>query len=105
MAKTPKKPKKIKVVHAVHPGLHPPRPMTLEVRECATLGDHFADVYLNGVLFARELSRTVAETFVKQPLAYPNAFIDAEKLRTWLLEKGDQEALRFIEMRDGKGEA
>ena len=61
----------------------------VEVRECATLGTNFADVYVNGKLFARELSRPVAETFSKYPDAYPNAFADEAKLRTWNLERWD----------------
>jgi hypothetical protein len=87
----------MKVEHPVFPGLYPPRPMTLEVRECATLGTNFADVYCNGVLFARELSRPVAETFVQNPMMYTNAFADAAKMRTWLLERGDAEVMKELE--------
>lgn len=92
----------MKVEHEVHPGLYPPRPMVLEVRECATLGTLFADVYLNGELFAREVSRTVAETFVKFPGAYTNAFIDVEKLRAMNLEKWDAEAVKFLRFHGNK---
>lgn len=79
------------------PGLYPQQEMVLEVRECATLGNYFADVYLNGKLFARELSRPVAETFVQHPTMYTNAFADEAKMRTWILEQGDAEAMNRIE--------
>ena len=62
----------------------------VEVRECATLGTNFADVYVDGKLFARELSRPVAETFAEYADFYPNAFADEAKLRTWMIEKWDE---------------
>lgn len=107
MAKSAKKavvekPKDIKVVHDVHPGLYPPRPMTLEVRECATLGTLFADVYLNDVLFLREISRKVAECFVQQPWRYPNAFSDEAKLRTWMVEQWDGQVQKWMESEAGQ---
>ena len=59
-----------------------------EVRECATLGTLFADVYADGVLFARELPRELAERFVKDPLWFGgNPFVDTPKLRTWAMRK------------------
>jgi len=96
--KAPKKksPKVLKVEHPVHPGLYPPRPMVLEVRECATLGTNFADIYLNDKLYAREVSRQVAETFIRFPDFYVNAFADEAKIRTWLLEKWDAEAVEQL---------
>jgi hypothetical protein len=84
------------VEHPTHPGLYPPRPMILEVRECATLGTNFADVYLDGKIFAKELSRTIAETFVKFPEAYTLAFIDVTKMRTWAIEREDAAAIRML---------
>lgn len=86
----------MRVEHPYVPGIHPIRKMILEVRECATLGTNFADVYLNDVLFARELSRLVAEQFVKHPMAYTNAFADVAKLRTWILEVGDTDATDLV---------
>lgn len=84
------------VTHPFLPGVHPTRPMKLEVRECATLGANFADVYLNGVLFARELSRAAADTFAEHPEAYTNAFADDAELRTWLLELNDDGAVKYL---------
>jgi len=84
------------VNHPCVPGIWPPTPMILEVRECATLGTNFADVYLNDKLFARELSRPVAELFVKFPDMYTNAFIDEAKLRTWILEKGNADVVKWL---------
>lgn len=86
----------MRVEHQCVPGLWPPTPMVLEVRECATLGTNFADVYLNDKLFARELSRKVAELFVQHPMAYCNAFVDEAKLRAWILEKGDTNAVKWL---------
>lgn len=93
----------MKVEHAVHPGLYPPRPMVLEVRECATLGTYFADVYLNGKLYASQVSRKVAETFVQHPHLYISAFIDVETLRRRALEKDDAEAVLALEALKKRG--
>jgi hypothetical protein len=57
---------------------------------------------LNGELYAREVSRAVAETFVKHPHAYTNAFIDVERLRAMNLEKWDGEAVKFLKSRGTK---
>jgi hypothetical protein len=58
----------------------------LELRECATF---CADVYCDGKLFARELSRPVAESFIEEWMYYPNAFADEAKFRTWMIENWD----------------
>lgn len=71
--------------------------MKIEIRECATLGTNFADVYLNGELFARELSRPVSETFAKYPTMYGNAFADVAKMRTWIIEQWDADVQEEIE--------
>jgi len=70
--------------------------MKLEIRECATLGTNFADVYCDGKLFARELSRPVAETFVQYPDFYGNAFADEAKLRTWMIEQWDADVQKRL---------
>jgi hypothetical protein len=57
-----------------------------EVRECATLGTLFADVYRNGRLWARELDRRLAEYFVKQPDMFGRVYIDLPKMRTYMIE-------------------
>lgn len=67
-----------------------------EIRECATLGTNFADVYRNGKLFAMELSRPVAESFVKYYDYYPNALAPEAKLRTWAIENGDAEVQKRL---------
>lgn len=61
-----------------------------EVRECATLGTLFADVYCDGKLFARELSREIAEDFCKEPWMYGRAHIDVPKMRTYMIEQEDE---------------
>lgn len=73
-----------------------PEGMRIEVRECATLGTNFADVYVNGVLFARELSRAIAETFAQHPMLYTNAFADEAKLRTWMIEQWDDSVMAHL---------
>ena len=70
--------------------------MKIEVRECATLGTNFADVYVDGKLFAMELSRPVAVTFSEHHEMYPNAFADEAKLRTWMIEQWDSAVLDQI---------
>ena len=75
--------------HPGRPGVHPETPMVLEARPCATLGTNFCDVYLDGELFAAQLSRPVAESFVREPWQYPRGFIDATKLRTYAIEQDD----------------
>lgn len=70
-----------------------------ELRECANLGTNFVDVYRNGVLFARELSRPVAETFCQFPHYYPNAMADVEKLRTWMIEQWDDKVQKQLKGR------
>jgi hypothetical protein len=62
-----------------------------EIRECATLGTNFVDVYCDGELFAMELSRPVAETFCQYPHMYGNAFAEVAKLRTWIIEQWDRD--------------
>ena len=60
-----------------------------EIRECATLGTYFCDIYEDGELFAREVPREVAEWAVKE---HPEVFLgnvgaDVAKMRTWALER------------------
>ncbi len=73
----------------------------LEIRPCATLGTNFADVYCDGELFAKELSRPVAETFIAHPEMYPNAFADEAKLRTWIIERWDAHVCNRLQRPDG----
>lgn len=63
-----------------------------EVRECATLGTLFADIYCDGELFAREISRKLAEKFCAEPWMFGGVHADVPKLRTWILEN---EYIRF----------
>lgn len=76
----------MKVVHKSRPGVYPSVPMAIEVRECATLGTLFADVYIDGELFIQELDREVAERFANNPSLYSMAFSEVPKIRLWLLE-------------------
>lgn len=76
--------------------------MKIEIKECATLGTNFADVYVDGKLFARELSRPVAETFVTHSRYYPDAFADEAKLRTWMIEQWDAEVHKIIQRKNAK---
>ena len=76
----------MRVEHPFVPGIYPTTRMILEVRECATLGTNFADVYMNDVLFARELPKPVAEKFVQYPQMYPTAFCDLAKMRAFVVE-------------------
>lgn len=74
--------------------------MPMELRECATLGTDFVDVYRAGKLFASELSRPVAETFCKFSDYYPNAFADEAELRTWIIEHWDAEVQEYLKTRN-----
>jgi hypothetical protein len=63
------------------------------VRDCATLGMHFRDLYRDGELFAREVPAAVALWAVSHPEIFGGAVgADAPKLRARVLE---QEYARF----------
>jgi hypothetical protein len=63
------------------------KPPVYEVRECATLGTYFRDIYEDGELFAMEIPTEVAEWAVGNPQIFlGNAGASIQKLRTWIIE-------------------
>ena len=80
----------MRYVHPYFPGVYPREQMVIEVRDCATLGTNFADVFINDKLFASELSRPIAISFAERPYGYPNVFVDEGKMRTWVIEYWDE---------------
>lgn len=60
-----------------------------DLRDCATLGTLWCDIYRNDELFLRELPRELGEAFIKYPFMFPGAFIDAPRLRTFWIERDE----------------
>lgn len=60
-----------------------------DLRDCATLGTLWCDIYRNDELFLRELPREIGEAFLKCPFIFPGAFIDAPRLRTHWIERDE----------------
>lgn len=58
-----------------------------EARECETLGTYFRDLWVNGIIFAREVPTEVAEWAITNPQIFNGSVgVDITKLRTWILE-------------------
>jgi hypothetical protein len=58
------------------------------IRECATLGTNFCDIYRDNELFAREVPIEVGKWAIEYPAIFlGNVGVDIEKMRRWVLEQ------------------